>query len=701
MPWPLDATRSADRFARLQASLAQRYRLEREIGRVGPMVAYQARDLTSNRSVALKVIDPARTAAAGTARLLRELRTARRAEHPNLLSWLDAGVVSTEDGDAVYYTVPFLAGESLRARLDREVRLPLADALAIAEDVAAALGAAHAAGMAHGSLAPTSIVLAGGRALLADLGVAAGLEGEPPDPRGDIHGLGQVLYEMLSGGPPVEEHPPPLRAGRAGIPEEVELTVAQLLAPPADRYRTADEALEAVRNAAGAARASTLPGTTTAERAALRRGVPARWSVFSLAVLGLLGLSLWLRYSAPRPVAPPPPPARPGSIAVLPFANATPDSANRYLSDGFATELTAAFGGLGGLRVADPASAFRLGRGPVDPRRVGERLGVDAVLVGSVRPFDDRLRVRAQLVSVREGFDLWSETYDREVSDFTAVQREIVGAVAGVLRLPVPSGPAAAPPAAREAQAAYLRALHVAQGRDTGAVVPLLEESIRLDSAFAPAWAALARAWLRAGARDSVRPPEVARRVREAAERAIALDSSLAEAHAVLGAVQFLHEWDWSGAETSLRRSLALNPNRAEPHLRLAHLLLVVGRVDQAVEAGRRALELSPFDPTVRLHLARQALHVGDYVRAQEDVRHALDLDPAVEGADLLGGLIAAATGRYADAVAPLELAAADTARGDEALATLGWVYALAGQRAQAREIRVRLQEAADTRYLS
>jgi TolB-like protein/Tfp pilus assembly protein PilF len=700
VPWPLDTTRPADHFARLQSALADRYRLERELGRVGSVTGYLARDLASDRPVALKLIDPSSTAAAGSARLLRELRAAGRVQHHHLLPLLDAGVVRIAEGDAVYYTVRFLAGETLRARLERDGPLSVAEALAIAEDVAAALCAAHAQGVGHGAVAPERVVLAGGEALLADLGVETALEPVPPAPRDDIRDLGLVLYEMLAGAPAPEGAVAPLRAGRGGIPEEVELTVAQMLAPPADRYRTAEEALGALRSASAAARAASLPGGTTAERLAVRRHVPARWTVFTFAVLGLLGLSLWLRYNAPELAPPAPPQLRPSSLAVLPFANATPDTSNRYLSDGLTRELTAAFGAVPGLRVAGSASAFRLGRSRMDQRRAGERLGVDVVLRGTVRPSEGRVRIRASLMSVREGFDLWSETYERDAMDFTAVQRDIVSAVAGVLRFRAAAG-AGTTPATIESRDGYLRGLQVAEAGDAAGAIGLLEESIRLDSAYAPAWAALAAAWLRAPPGDSLGPAEIAGRARAAAARALALDSTLAEAHGVLGEVRFLHDWDWAGAEAALGRAVTLNPNLSLNHLRLAHLLLVVGRVDEALEAGRRAFQLSAFDPAVCLALARQSLQVGDYVRAEEYVERALALEPDARGADLLRGIIAAVTGRYGDAVPRLERAAADSARAVEPLAMLGWVHALAGRREPAREIQAGLQDPVPGRYVS
>jgi len=318
-----------------------------------------------------------------------------------------------------------------------------------------------------------------------------------------------------------------------------------------------------------------------------------------------------------------------------------------------------------------------------------------------VRPADGRLRIRAHLLSVRDGFDLWAESYDQPIAAQAELEGEIARAVAGVLRFPPPArGPF---PTTAEARAAYLRGLQDADG-STALALDRFQEAVRVDSTFAPAWAALAGGWLAVLGDGRLRPADAARRAREAAERALALDSTSAAAHRALGAVRLLHDWEWEAAETSLRRSLAINPSAAETHLLLAHLLLAVGRVDESVEEGRRALELSPLDGRVRLALARQALQLGDYVRGEEEVERAATLD-AHEGVDLLRGTIAALTGRYETALAPLERAAADStaapARTDEARAMLGWVHALAGRREPAREAQAGLQRAAAARPVS
>jgi TolB-like protein len=233
-------------------------------------------------------------------------------------------------------------------------------------------------------------------------------------------------------------------------------------------------------------------GLATAERAALRRRLSPRWAFFTAAVLALLGGALWLRYTAPAvaPAASAPEP-KPNSIAVLPLVNASPDSGQEYFSDGMTEELTAALGRAPGLRVVAHSSALAVKNRSDDPREAGRRLNVGTVLEGSVRQANGRLRLNVHLVSVREGFDLWSETYERPQGDVFAVQNEIARSVVAALR--VEGGgpfPVATPPTASlDAYSAYLRGRH-ALGRpgasDPARASALFQEAIGLDSSFAP-----------------------------------------------------------------------------------------------------------------------------------------------------------------------------------------------------------------------
>jgi len=590
-------------------------------------------------------------------------------------------------------------GESLRARLDREGQLPVAESLRIAADAAGALAAAHARGAVHGDVRPETILLSGGAASLGP----EQANGHPSrDRRADVYSLGRVLYEMLAGEPP-RDPVRPLGAGRRAVAQEVELVVAQALArDPADRFQSAAALADALNSAAASA---ARPGFTTGERVALRRRVSPRWGFFTASVVGFLGVSLWLRFTAPSPPKAPPP-APLNSVAVLPLVNASPDTANEYFSDGIARELIASLGSVPGLRVVGPASSFAFKRSQLDAQQAGQRLGVGAVVEGSVRQSGGRLRVTAHLVSVAQGFDLWSETYEVETAAVFAVQDQIARAVAGALR-PRTAGASGTPPLSLrtnpEGYRAYLagRAL---SARPTAETIPAaiadFEIAIGLDSAYAPAWAALAEAHT-AQIILGLQPTEqVAPLARAAAERALALDSTLAPAHTALGLVLFFHDWNWTESERELRRAIELNPNLPDPQHWYSHLLTALGRTEESLAASRRALELSPLSPAMSTHLGWHHLIAKEYDLAAEALDRAVTLDPTAPDAHYHLALLKAARGDYAAAESHLGRVPAPAADRPAIRAELGRIYALSGRTEEARRIRDELRELAMSGYV-
>ena len=438
----------------------------------------------------------------------------------------------------------------------------------------------------------------------------------------------------------------------------------------------------------------------------LRRLSP-RWAFFTFAVLALLAFTLWLRYTIPTPapvaVAPEP---RPSSVAILPFVNASPDSAGEYFSDGVTEELTAALGRVPGLRVAGPASAFALQRSGGDPRDAGRRLGVSTVLEGSVRQVNDRLRLSVHLVSVSEGFDLWSETYERPPDEIFAVQDEIVRSVVATLRIRGAErwADSVRPAASLEAYLTYLWARHALSGwpgADASRAATLYQEAIGLDSSFAPAWAGLAEADVQRALTQGARPSEAMPAARAAAIRALALDSSLAVAHSALAEVHFFYDRDWSAADTAFQRAIAINPNRPDAHRAYARLLLATGRPDEALRHARRGLELDPLDPETIAQLGWHDFYVRNYAEVRESFDRALAADTSRVETRRSLGLLAEVMGDYELAESQYR-AALDRAPDDpEALAALGRVHALDGRPEEARAVLARLDSLTAGRYVS
>jgi TolB-like protein len=400
----------------LQDALSDRYRIEHTLGRGGMATVFLAEDLKHGRRVAIKVLDPEVAAAIGAERFLGEIATVARLTHPHILPLHDSGVA---DG-LLYYVMPYVEGESLRDRLAREKQLPLEDALRIAREVADALDYAHRRGIVHRDIKPENILLDEQHATVADFGVARAIAavgdekltrtgatigtpsymspeqvaGGSVDARTDVYALGCVLYEMLAGqapftGPTAEsiafQHlnaaPPRVTLLRPSVPGQVEQVITKALAKtPADRFATGVEFVDA----------ASLLGDLTSVRS--QRFAP--------------------KLASSR--------RGPSSVAVLPFVDMSPAKDQEYLGDGIAEELINALVRVQNLRVVARTSAFAFKGANVDVREIGHKLNVDTVLEGSVRTLGNRLRVTAQLISVADGFHLWSERFDRELVDVFA-----------------------------------------------------------------------------------------------------------------------------------------------------------------------------------------------------------------------------------------------------------------------------------------
>ena len=540
----------AEHLERLRAALADRYRIDRELGAGGMATVYLAHDLKHDRAVALKVLRPELAVTLGLERFQTEIKTTARLHHPHILPLYDSG----EAGGQLFYVMPLVDGESLRDRLTREKQLPLADALRITREVAEALAYAHARNVIHRDIKPENILLEGGHALVADFGIARAVSaagdprltqtghsigtpvymspeqaaGDPDlDGRSDLYSLAGVLFEMLAGEPPFTgatpeailvqrftQAAPRISTRRTGIPATIDVALQRALArDPAERPATIERFAEALQQ-------TSAPAGGTAEK----------------------------------------------SIAVLAFENMSADPENSYFGDGIAEDIINALTQLGGLRVAARTSAFAFKGKQADLRRIGEALNVATVLEGSVRKTGTRLRITAQLINVADGYHLWSERYDRELTDVFAIQDEIATAIAAKLQVtfakPVEDR-AALPKTARvAAYELYLkgRALVAQRGPAVLRGLACLEEAIALDPDYALAHAGLADALRNLALYGLARPTEVLPRANAALARALDLEPNLAEALATQGLIALMHEHDVVTGMATLERALQLNP---------------------------------------------------------------------------------------------------------------------------------------------
>ena len=586
--------------AALGAALADRYRIEGELGRGSASLVFLAEDLRHARRVALKVLHRELGAALGAERFQREIRTQARLHHPNILPLFDSGAAAAGSGpDVLWYTMPYVETGSLRDRLRRDGRLPPDEAVRLATQVAAALTYAHALGVVHRDIKPENILLTvSGHALLTDFGmtetgVALGTPAymspeqsagdEPVDSRTDIYSLAAVLYEMLAGEPPFDgpnaravlarrltEPPPSVRARRPEVPPAVDAALRRAMTRhPADRYESAAELAAAL--VAGPVALSEAKESNRRPFASLR----VTLTVLVLAIAALGGFVAVRHLGRP---APPPPPtfAGPRMLAVLPFKNLG-DSTDGYFADGLTEEITSRLARLTGLRVISRTSADQYRSSEKSIPEIGRELGAGYVLEGSVRwsragAGAGRVRVTPQLIAVADDSPLWSETYEVELTDIFRVQSEIAQRVTArldvALQEPERMALAAGGTRSTEAYDFYLRGndylARSNQEADLTSAARLFEQAVTADPAFAVAYAKLARCHTQIYWHHYDHTEHRLRRARAALDDAVRLGPDLPETHMALG---FWHYWGRMDFESALREfgeAFRLQPSSSE-----------------------------------------------------------------------------------------------------------------------------------------
>ncbi|MBI4420261.1 MAG: protein kinase [Gemmatimonadetes bacterium] len=685
---------------RLRAALADRYAVGERLGSGGMAVVFVAEDRRHRRKVAVKVMLPELARAIGRDRFLREIEVAARLQHPHILPVYDSG----EAGGQLFYVMPLVEGGTLRARLNREKQLPVEEAIQITREVAEALGYAHEQGVIHRDIKPENILFSAGQAVVADFGIAGVLDapaGAPltatgtavgtPDymspeqssgaaePRSDIYSLACVLYEMLAGHPPftgfsmqeiLSRHAmdavPGIRAARATIPDALEQVVIKALAKqPVDRFATSRQFGEALQ-------------------AAVRSSAPASAAASAAS----------------------PPRLDPNAIAVLPFANLSGDPEKEFLSDGIAEELMNALGRVDGLRVVARTSAFRFKGADEDIRAIGQQLNVGTILEGSVRATGNRVRVTSHLVNVADGYRLWSEQFDRQLDDVFAIQDEIASAIAGNLKVklaaPQPVGRRTDNPKAYEL---FLKGRHHWNRRSEAELrkgIEYFQQALALDPELAVAQAGLADSYSSLGIYGAAPPADVMPAARNAALKAIELDETLPAAHTSLAVVRAVYDWDWATAERDFRRAIELGPNYATaPQWYATSCLIPRGRFEEAEVQLRRARELDPLSPSVGASLGVRSYYAREYDRAVGELLAGLELNPDFSLAHFFLGQAHVAQGKHADALRSLERAVELSGGSAETVAALGYGYAVAGKKSEAKARLSMLLERAQRGYVS
>ncbi len=734
--------------ARLAAALEGRYRLERELGRGGMATVYLARDLRHRRPVALKVLHPGVGALLGPSRFRREIETAANLRHPHILPLFDSG----EADGLLYYTMPYVTGESLRERLNRlDGPLPLPEALSVLREVADALAHAHRRGVVHRDIKPGNILLEDGHVVVADFGIARALRraretevpenpgpvadgpigqltdagvtpgtpaymapeqavGDPhTDHRADLYALGVVAYEMLAGAHPfgnrspvafiaahLSESPEPLAARRPDLPAAVASLVMRLLAKdPADRPSSAEAVLHMLAG---------VPAKAPRSPLVRRRAVLA-----FVAVLLTLGSAAYLvgrrarvsaneRVSEMRPSSTPSPVGAPQALAVLPFVNTGGDAQDEYFSDGLTDELAHALGRLPGLRLAGRTSSYAFKGKEIPAPQIGRTLGVAALVNGTVRRSGDRMRVTAQLVNTADGTVRWDSVFESRAGEVFAVQDKLARSIVAALAPALGGRTDAAVRAERgtadpEAYELYLKGHYyfLMRGTDNAhRAIAYFQQAIERDPGFARAYAGLVRAYRILPIYLPVAMDSIVPLMDASARRAVALDSTLADAQQMMANTLWL-QLRFRDADRHYRTAVALDPSSATIRLDYGFHLMSLGHTDEGLVELKRALQLDPLVKSAASAVTLGYMVAHRYPEALAAAHYAFALDSTFPLAIEVLGLAQAFGGQPDRAVTTLERGVRLHPRDSRLVAYLVFAYAAAGRWDDGQRIREQL----------
>ena len=706
--------------------LLGRYRIVSLLGTGGMGEVYRARDTQLDRDVAVKILpeglerDPE-----ALRRFEREAKAVAALSHPNILAIHDIG-----SADGVHYAVmELLEGETLRAHLARG-RIPWRRALEIGVEIGEGLAAAHAKGIVHRDLKPENVMLTReARVKILDFGLArvsapvtadddtvrddaegrtrTGVvmgtvgymspeqaRGETVDARSDLFSFGCMLCEMLTGVRPfarassaesiaalLHEEPAGLERADPDIPEEAARVLRHCLEKePSERFQSVRDLVFDLKSLLGE------PVSERARRGRSRSRPRVPWAAIAsgsgIALLVAAG-ALFVSLRHGRAI---------DSLAVLPLSNPGGDADTEYLSDGITESLIDNLSQLPALRVMARSTVFSFKGQRVDPRAVGRRLNVRAVLSGRVVVRGGMLSILAELVNVADGSQLWGHRYEQPLHDILELQTDIARQIADQLRVAL-TGKQRERLSRKYTQNPEAYLLY-ARGRYQMANswsedgfhrgVGLLQQAIALDPAYALPHAGLATTYYEAS--SVVLPPETAMPLAKAsAMNALRLDESLAEAHTALALEQAYYEWDWTSAKQHLQRAIAVNPNYSQAHLYYGILMI---EVDGATEAGikqiREAVRLDPLTPSTSMWLAIPYYLDRRYDEAVREIQKLTQTQPDFYlGRSILGNIYEY-QGKLKEAIAEYQRARELNPRQPYTLGYLGHAYGLAGDREKA-----------------
>ena len=689
--------------------------LLQEVGRGSFGIVYRAHDPQLDRPVAVKLLrSTSSTDEQLASSLLHEGQTLARVRHPNVVTVYGAG---KHDG-RVGLWMEFVRGLTLEQMLASHGPFSAGEAALVGYELCGALAAVHQAGLVHRDVKAQNVMREeGGRLVLVDfgagqkraeLGTVGGrivgtplylapevLTGAGATTRSDVYSLGVLLYHLVTDNYPVKA---------ATFDELVSAHARGEVTPLQDvRPHLPRTFLRVVESATASDPLKRFASVGRME-AALAQIHGS--SVNKAAVPRLRTAGQRTRHAGQ--VGPGRDPGVP-SVAVLPFSDMSPAKDQECFCDGLTEELINALTQLPGLRVAARTSAFQFRGQARDIRQIGDALNVATVLDGSVRKDGNQLRITVELVGSADGYHLWSQRFDRNLEDVFAVQDEITASVVSTLkgRLAADASAAIAAPRSRDLDAygSYLEGRYHWNKRTEDELkksVACFERAIEKDPDYAQAHAGMADAYVTLGTYGAMPPKDVMPRAKRALEKALEIDSGLAEAYTCRGCVRSVYDWSWPEAEQDFRRAIDLKPSYPTAHHWYAiNHLVPLGRFGEATEELHRALDLDPLALAIKTSVGMKCYFAGQYDDAVRELSKTIELDESFGMARFVLGATYTEQARYAEALGELEAAIRLSGRSPEILAALGYLHGVSGQIDNARGVLDELRGLAAERYVS